>query len=188
LPLATSLARRRSSLPVAATRLSLLLDTSSGRAWINLSPRPVPGSSAQQLPFREACVCRSFDFSRCAERPSTPSFKRRCSTVSRAATQMALFAAASFFRKSPLTDSNRRPPPYHRATKRDARANAGRADQGNPGSPRNPLRASDRTWTLVPGLVFPQCSLRIWLLTRHAQGIRRSRMRRSRLCNPLPRR
>jgi hypothetical protein len=72
LPLATSLARRRSSLPVPATRLSLLIDTSSGRAWRNLSPKPVPGSSAQQLPFREPCVCRSFDFSRCAEGPSTP--------------------------------------------------------------------------------------------------------------------
>jgi hypothetical protein len=33
--------------------------------------------------------------------------------VSTTATKKQPFAAASFFRKSPLTDSNRRPPPYH---------------------------------------------------------------------------
>ena len=33
--------------------------------------------------------------------------------MSATATKKPLFAAASFFKKSPLTDSNRRPPPYH---------------------------------------------------------------------------
>jgi hypothetical protein len=43
-----------SSGAVAAARLSLLIGTSSGRAWINLSPKPVPRSSAQQLPSGSA--------------------------------------------------------------------------------------------------------------------------------------
>jgi hypothetical protein len=62
-----------------------------------------------------------------------------------------------------------------RATKRDARANAGRANQRNPGSPRHPLRASERTRTRVPGLVFPQCSLRIWLCTVKGEDARSPR-------------
>jgi hypothetical protein len=43
-----------------------------------------------------------------------PSLLGRCSTVSLAATKKPLFAAASSSWKSPLTDSNRRPPPYYR--------------------------------------------------------------------------
>ena len=61
--------------------------------------------------------------------------------------------------QSPLTDSNRRPPRYHRATRRETRASAGYVDRRLPGKWRNRLRTSDRAWTCLPGLVFPQCSL-----------------------------
>jgi D-alanyl-D-alanine carboxypeptidase len=59
-------------------------------------------------------------------------------------------------RGSPLTDSNRRPPPYHRATRREPRASAGHDGQRIPGVRRNRLRTSDQAWTRVPPLVFPQ--------------------------------
>jgi hypothetical protein len=61
--------------------------------------------------------------------------------------------------QSPLTDSNRRPPPCHSAPTRNRRASAGTRGHENPAKPRNRLSASDRAWTRVPGLVFPQCSL-----------------------------
>jgi len=44
---------------------------------------------------------------------SGTSFSRRWSTVSRRPTENRPFAGGSSTQKSPLTDSNRRPPPYH---------------------------------------------------------------------------
>jgi hypothetical protein len=67
-------------------------------------------------------------------------------------------AALQEFPRSPLTDSNRRPPPYHRATRREARASVGHGDHEGAGNQENPRRASNRKWTRVPALVFPWCS------------------------------
>jgi hypothetical protein len=61
--------------------------------------------------------------------------------------------------QSPLTDSNRRPPPYHRRAGRETRVSAGEADHENPGKRTNPTPTFDRQWTSVPGLVFPCGSL-----------------------------
>jgi hypothetical protein len=61
--------------------------------------------------------------------------------------------------RSPLTDSNRRPPPYHRSLEREAKARAGRRDHERPGRTGNRLKRSDRGWTRLPAFVFPQCSL-----------------------------
>jgi hypothetical protein len=60
---------------------------------------------------------------------------------------------------SPLTDSNRRPPPYHSASMRHARVRAGHDVHESPGNRRIRRRTSDREWTRMPALVFPQCSL-----------------------------
>ena len=60
---------------------------------------------------------------------------------------------------SPLTDSNRRPPPYHRATRQERRASAGSRGHEDPASGRNRRKRSSRAWTRVPELMFPQCSL-----------------------------
>jgi hypothetical protein len=57
--------------------------------------------------------------------------------------------------RSPLTDSNRRPPPYHRET----RASAGHRDNENPANRGNQPKQSERAWTRAPALVFPPCSL-----------------------------
>jgi integrase len=61
--------------------------------------------------------------------------------------------------KSPLTDSNRRPPPYHSALSRDERASAGSRGHENAVNRIERPKTSDRAWTRVPALVFPQCSL-----------------------------
>src|SRR6185436_760784 len=53
------------------------------------------------------------------------------------------------FLESPLTDSNRRPPPYHRATRRDPRAKPGLRGHGSPAGRRNRPKTSDLTWTPV---------------------------------------
>jgi hypothetical protein len=60
---------------------------------------------------------------------------------------------------SPLTDSNRRPPPYHRATRREPRALPGSRGHESRARRGNRPRASDRLCPPVPVLVFPQCSL-----------------------------
>ena len=58
-----------------------------------------------------------------------------------------------------MSDSNRRPPPYHRATRREARATPGsRGHEARAGKENRP-KAASRAWTPVPGLVFPPCSL-----------------------------
>ena len=64
------------------------------------------------------------------------------------------------FSRSPLTDSNRRPPPYHRATKWEARAKPGSRGHESRARRRNLPKTSDPSWTRVPAVVFPQCSLR----------------------------
>ena len=61
--------------------------------------------------------------------------------------------------RSPLTDSNRRPPPYHRATRREPRARPGSRGHERRARTRIRPKARDRAWTPVPALVFPQCSL-----------------------------
>lgn len=61
---------------------------------------------------------------------------------------------------SPLPDSNRGPPPYHGATRREPRARAGYEDQREAAKRRNPPRKSDLFLTREPALMFPQCSLR----------------------------
>ena len=60
---------------------------------------------------------------------------------------------------SPLTDSKRRPPPYHRATEREGRASAGSRGHETPANRRDPAKTRDLAWTAVLLLVFPQCSL-----------------------------
>jgi hypothetical protein len=60
---------------------------------------------------------------------------------------------------SPLPDSNRRPPPYHRAARREARASAGTRGHESPARRRKRPKTSDRAWTRAPALVFPHCSL-----------------------------
>jgi hypothetical protein len=50
-------------------------------------------------------------------------------------------------------------PPYHRATRREARAQAGSRGHESRGRRRNRRKASDRAWPRLPGLVFPRCSL-----------------------------
>ena len=70
-----------------------------------------------------------------------------------------LFAASSWFQVSPLTDSNRRPPPYHRAARREARASAGTRGHESPARRRKRPKTSDRAWTRAPALMFPHCSL-----------------------------
>jgi len=79
-----------------------------------------------------------------------PSRTRETGTRRQGRQEKAPFAGIS---PSPLTDSNRRAPPYHRAKSRESKASAGRVGQGSPGSRRNRLRTSDRAWTRVPGLV-----------------------------------
>ena len=76
-------------------------------------------------------------------------------------------------KSSPLTDSNRRPPPYHSATRREARASAGHGDHKSPGNPSIRHRTSDRGLTRVPALVFQHCSCSPFMKTS-----RRSRSRR----------
>ena len=66
----------------------------------------------------------------------------------------ARFAGCS---ASPLTDSNRRPPPCHQGLEREARASAGHRDHESPANRRDQMRTSDRARTLVPGL----CSLHV---------------------------
>jgi hypothetical protein len=63
------------------------------------------------------------------------------------------------FYTSPLTDSNRRPPPYHSTPRREARASAGHGGHENPANRRDRAKRNDRMWTRVPALMFPQCSL-----------------------------
>ena len=71
---------------------------------------------------------------------------------------------------SPLPDSNRGPPPYHSASKRNARARAGHGDHEDAGNRRVRRGTSDREWTRVPALVFPQ-----WSLSVGVRSYRRSR-------------
>ena len=56
-------------------------------------------------------------------------------------------------------NSNRRLPPYHRATRREGRARPGSRGHGSPPRTRNRPKTSDLPWTPVPALVFPQGSL-----------------------------
>jgi hypothetical protein len=65
------------------------------------------------------------------------------------------------FHESPLTDSNRRPPPYHRATSREPGVRPGSRGHESRARRRNRPKTSDRAWTCEPGVMFPQCSLRI---------------------------
>jgi hypothetical protein len=83
---------------------------------------------------------------------------RRCSAVLTETTTIPDFRGFSSF-QSPLTDSNRRPPPYHRATRREPRARAGSRGHGSPARRRNRPKTSDLPWTPVLALVFPRCSL-----------------------------
>ena len=53
--------------------------------------------------------------------------------------------------QSPLTDSNRRPPPYHRATGREARAAPGSRGHASRARRRNRLKTNDRACPAVPG-------------------------------------
>ena len=78
--------------------------------------------------------------------------------------------------ESPLTDSNRRPPPYHRSPRREARASAGHGDHENPAKRRDQPTTSDRVWTHVDGLVFPRCSL--LQRTRSPRSVRASTVKR----------
>jgi hypothetical protein len=73
--------------------------------------------------------------------------------------KQVLFAADSSATKSPLTDSNRRPPPYHRAKRGETRASEGIHGHEPAANARKRSTTTDREWTRVPAGVFPQCSL-----------------------------
>jgi hypothetical protein len=79
----------------------------------HLSPKLVPNSrraaeyTSQPARLQDIWLPSRFSGSR------RPSLRRWCSAVSATATKKPRFAAASSWSKSPLTDSNRRPPPYH---------------------------------------------------------------------------
>jgi hypothetical protein len=60
--------------------------------------------------------------------------------------------------RSPLTDSNRRPP-HPSATAREPRARAESRGHEDPANGRDRARTSSRAWTRVPALLFPQSSL-----------------------------
>src|SRR5207249_10187960 len=59
----------------------------------------------------------------------------------------------------PSDGLDRRPPPYHRATRREARASAGTRGHESPARRRKRPKTSDRAWTRAPALVFPHRSL-----------------------------
>jgi hypothetical protein len=61
--------------------------------------------------------------------------------------------------RSPLTNSNRRPHPYHSAPRREPWASPGHGDHEHLANQRNQSRKSDRGWPRVPALVLPQCSV-----------------------------
>jgi hypothetical protein len=50
-------------------------------------------------------------------------------------------------------------PSYHRATRRKARARPGSRGHESRARRRNRQKTSNPSWTPVPALVFPQCSL-----------------------------
>jgi hypothetical protein len=62
---------------------------------------------------------------------------------------------------SPLTDSNRRPPPYHSALTRKPRVSAGHGDHENPANRTDQPTRIDRRRTCVVAPVFPQRSLAV---------------------------
>ena len=101
-----------------------------------------------------SCVRRRRETSRCVA--STRNVPAMYPCVAQADDTKCPFAGLS---SSPLTDSNRRPPPYHRTTRREWRARAGSRGHENPGSRRNRPKRSSRAWTRVSGRTFPQCSL-----------------------------
>jgi hypothetical protein len=76
--------------------------------------------------------------------------------------------------KSPLTDSSRRPPPYHRGLERESRASPGHRGHENLANRRDLPKASDRAWTRLPGLVFPPCSLAALVRCRASRACKRS--------------
>jgi hypothetical protein len=96
-------------------------------------------------------------------------FRDQQSSPMRATSARSLAVASSSW-KSPLTDSNRRPPPCHSATRREARASAGHRGHQSRARRRKRPKTSDRACPPVPGVVFPQSSLRILLRRRHISG------------------
>jgi hypothetical protein len=61
-----------------------------------------------------------------------------------------------FVKLSPLTDSNRRPPPYHRATRPERRASPGSRGHESRARRWDRSKTSDQAWTLVNVLLFSQ--------------------------------
>jgi hypothetical protein len=104
-------------------------------------------------------ICRPFREARRVPE-AIPAVIRRCSVVLVQATQIPDFRGFLLYR-SPLADSNRRPPPYHRRPKREARARAGLGGHENPANRGNRPTPSDRVWTRVVGLAFPWCSVAV---------------------------
>jgi hypothetical protein len=86
-------------------------------------------------------------------------YPRRTRVLLRQTTKNADLQA---FYASPLTDSNRRPPPYHRATRREPRVRPGRRGHESRARRRNCPKTSNLAWTRVPAMVFPQRSLDTW--------------------------
>ena len=94
-----------------------------------------------------------------AARAAEPCVVRIVATTARARRHARSLGRRTGMDSSPLTDSNRRPPPYHRATRRERRARPGSRGHGSPARRRNRPKTSDLPWTPVPALVFPQGSL-----------------------------
>ena len=111
---------------------------------------------------------------RCAS--PVPRMYPRCTRV--LLTQTTRNAHLQAIRGSPLPDSNRRPPPYHRATSREPGVRPGSRGHESRARGRNRQKMRDRACPPVPELVFPQCSLRIRLRVGLRRDDARARERR----------
>jgi hypothetical protein len=120
------------------------------------TPASVP-KTCPRLGHSSSLPC-SVAVSRCSA-TVRPSLSGRCSTVSTSATKNRQIAGGSSIHESLLTDPNRRPPPYHGATRRERRARPGSRGHERRARTRICPKARDRAWTPVPALVFPQSSL-----------------------------
>jgi mannose-6-phosphate isomerase-like protein (cupin superfamily) len=109
------------------------------RKTLNLSPKPVPSFATRS--GRQGTVG---DFQHLSElssrpRPSIPSLQRRCSAISVQTTKNPV--CGGFV--SPLTDSNRRPPPTILEPSREARARPGHGGHESPVNLRDPTDRRD---------------------------------------------
>jgi hypothetical protein len=114
----------------------------------------------------------------CRTSPDTVRRRSARTALARPLPTWATIVRSSRTRARRSGEGGDRPPLYHRATRREARASKGSSGHENPGSRRNQSKMSSRAWTRMPAQVFPQCSLAP-LRPRRSRH-RRSRIRRMR--------